>query len=93
LFDYIVKIIDDAVSRGGSGPQGHISINDFASAFKRTVWMDAPDDLNPFFGMKNFRHLTSPGEPFEILDDIDIFKGRVIRRTRTPSSKTKQGNK
>lgn len=92
LFDYIVKIIDDAVSRGGTGPNGKILIKDFACAFKRAVWMDAPDDLNPFSGMKKFRHLTSPAEPFEILDDIEFYKGRVVRRKRSRSAKsTKEG--
>lgn len=93
LFDYIVKIIDDAVSRGGTGPQGKIAINDFASAFKSTVWMDAPDELNPFSGMKTFRHLTALGEPFEILDDFELYKGGVIRRKRFKSSTSKKGNK
>ena len=73
LFDYIVKIVDDAVSRGGTGSDGCITQNDLAQSFKRTVWMDAPDELNPFSGMKVFRLLTRPKEPFDILDDINKY--------------------
>ncbi|MCW2313710.1 TniB family NTP-binding protein [Rhodoferax antarcticus] len=73
LFDYIVKIVDDAVSRGGTGSNGQVTTEDFAAAFKRSVWMDAPDELNPFSGMTKFRLLTRPLEPFDILDDINRY--------------------
>lgn len=82
LFDYIVKIVDDAVSRGGTGPDDQVTKADLAEAFKRSVWMDAPDELNPFSGMKAFRSLTRPMEPFDILDDITKYtchKNKVIR--------------
>lgn len=73
LFDYIVKIVDDAVSRGGTGSNEQVTKADLASAFKRSVWMDAPDEMNPFSGMESFRLLTRPMEPFDILDDINNY--------------------
>lgn len=75
LFDYVVKIVDDAVSRGGTGVDGQITLEDFARAFKRTVWLDAPDELNPFSSMATFRPLTRPMEPFDIMDDITKYTG------------------
>jgi hypothetical protein len=42
IFDYIIKILDEAVSRGGSGPEGALALVDFAAAFKSSIWRDAP---------------------------------------------------
>jgi Bacterial TniB protein len=84
LFDYIVKIIDDAASRGGSGPSGQLTMRDYAEAFKRVVWFDAPDMLNPFMEQASLRLLTQPLEPFDIWDDIANY-------TKLPSSHRQAG--
>lgn len=73
LIDYVVKLVDDAVSRGGSGADGVVTREDFAAAFARVVWRDAPERLNPFNPKAQLRPLTRPGEPFEMLDDVDKY--------------------
>ena len=84
LFDYIVKVIDDAASRGGSGAGGQLTMADYAMAFKRVVWFDAPDALNPFMEKATLRLLTKPLEPFDIWDDIANYtKPPQIRKRAT----------
>jgi len=82
LIDYVVKLIDDSVSRGGSGSSGAITREDLAASFARTIWMGAPDRLNPFNPKAKLRVLNRPGEPFEIWDDIHRYLGRsaVVER-------------
>ena len=70
LIDYVVKIVDDAVSRGGSGREGAITLGDYAKAFKRTVWSTVPDELNPFHPRAKLRLLTRKREPFDICDAV-----------------------
>lgn len=84
LFDYVVKIIDDAASRGGTGPGGMLSMADYARAFKAVVWSAAPDQLNPFIETAKLRLLTQPLEPFDIWDDVANYTTRA-------SSRKKQG--
>lgn len=68
LIDYVVKIIDDAVATSGVKPGGIISIDCLARAFKRKVWADCPDWLNPIVSTMP-RKLTRPREPFCDWDD------------------------
>lgn len=77
LIDYVVKLLDDAVSRGGSGPDGAVTREDFAAAFSRVVWRDAPERLNPFMPKAQLRPLTRPDEPFEMLDDVNKYLRRA----------------
>lgn len=77
LMDYIVKILDDAVSRCGAEGKVRIELADFARSFRRTIWMSAPEELNPFSGMTKFRLLNKPHEPFDVWDNIDQYLGEV----------------
>lgn len=80
LFDYVVKIIDDAASRGGTGPDGMLTMADYARAFKTVVWSAAPDQLNPFIPTATLRLLNQPLEPFDIWDDIAQYITRAPMR-------------
>ena len=84
LIDYSVKLLDDAVSRGGSGPGGSITQSDLQKAFVRAIWFHAPPKLNPFNPKAALRLLTRMGEPFDIWDDPDQYKGRLIISRRRP---------
>jgi hypothetical protein len=90
LFDYIVKIVDDAVSRGGSGPGGQVTQLDFALAFKRVIWFGAPDTLNPFMENATLRLLNKALEPFDIWDDVTHYT-TVPRHALTLSGNPKKG--
>lgn len=94
LLDYVVKIVDDAVSRGGSGPRGQVTQQDFALAFKRSVWFEAPDILNPFMEKATLRLLNKPLEPFDIWDEITQYtslpSGRRTLRGNAPKEKSRK---
>lgn len=70
LFDYVVKIIDDAVSRACIGSGEELTQKSFEASFKRTIWLDAPNDLNPFSQGATLRLLNRTLEPFDMWDDI-----------------------
>lgn len=73
LIDYVIKLVEGAVWRGGSGPDGELQLSDFAEAFRDQVWKDCPDGLNPFVPGATLRALTKRNEPFEGWDDIDQY--------------------
>lgn len=63
LIDYVVKIMDDAVAMSGLKAGETIGLEALASAFKRKVWAECPDWINPFLTEK-LRLLTQDKEPF-----------------------------
>ena len=73
LLDYVVKIIDDAVSRACPDFREQLTQQAFEAAFKRTIWLDAPDHLNPFSKGATLRLLNGTLEPFDIWDDITQY--------------------
>lgn len=76
--DYIVKILDDAVSRCAAAGKFRIELADLARSFKSAIWMSAPDELNPFSGMTKFRLLNKPFEPFDVWDDVYQYLGNSL---------------
>lgn len=79
LIDYVVRIIDDAVSMSGAKKGDLISNVNLSMAFKRRVWADCPDWINPFLTEK-LRLLTQAREPFCDLDDPYAYT--LSERTR-----------
>ncbi len=73
LIDYVLTILDGAVSAGGSGPGGMVIQCDFAEAFREHVWNSCPDPLNPFAPGATLRRLKERNEPFEGWDDIEQY--------------------
>ena len=73
LLDYVVKIIDDAVSRSCPDAGEPLTQQVFEAAFKRTIWLDAPDHLNPFSKGATLRLLNRTLEPFDVWDDITQY--------------------
>lgn len=58
-----IRLRDVVAERGG----GQVTIEDWKEAFRREIWVNAPDLLNPFSEEFCFRPLNRPGEPFEDL--------------------------
>ena len=85
LIDYVVKIIDDAVARCGAASGSVISNENLALAFKRKVWADCPDWINPFLTDK-LRRLTQAREPFCDWDDPRQYT--LSERTRSSSAES-----
>lgn len=94
LLDYVVKIIDDAVSRADPDSGEPLMQQDFEAAFKRTIWLDAPDDLNPFSKGATLRLLNRTLEPFDMWDDITQYTStqgyqKAVRRLVVSKRTTK----
>jgi hypothetical protein len=67
LIDYVVKIVDRYISQCDSR---HLSLHELASAFRKEIWADVPDALNPFLApASRLRLLTEPREPFDGWDN------------------------
>jgi Bacterial TniB protein len=88
LIDYVVKIVDQAVSDPLRGCSQYLSLEAYAEAFRLSVWRDAPDRLNPFCKNATLRPLTQPNEPFDIWDDPDKYCATSVRNSSGTSAAT-----
>lgn len=80
LIDYVIKIVDKAVSTPRD-PSVPIGLTDFAAAFRSAVWRDAPDHLNPFCPGAQLRLLNKPREPFDIWDDPGQYRANDVDKS------------
>lgn len=65
LIDYLVKVLERAVSIATSRESGDIHMGVLAQAFLNEVWSTAKPARNPFENGFDMRPLTFSGEPFE----------------------------
>jgi Bacterial TniB protein len=86
LIDYVVKIVDQAVSDPIEGCSQYLSLEAYAEAFRQAVWRDAPDRLNPFSKNPTLRALTEPNEPFDIWDDPEKYSATSARDNNAVST-------
>lgn len=84
LIDYIVKVLDDAVAMSGAKSGQVLGSKHLVSAFKRQVWAECPDWINPFLAEK-LRLLIQPREPFCDWDDPGQYS--LSERTRKSRNK------
>ena len=82
LFDYVIKVVETAVSKTALAHGGKVTLKVLAEAFDDAVWKFAPDELNPFNEKAMLRRLTKPGEPFDIWDDLRKYTGSGPRRRK-----------
>ncbi len=83
LIDYIVKIVEEAVSRVSLQEKGAITLKTLERAFEARIWGDAPSSLNPFASKSKLRLLMQPSEPFDIWDDPKRYTTRGDAKTKT----------
>ena len=74
LMDYVIKIIEEAVTRGQYDRKVGISLETLEAAFRSAVWQLAPAHLNPFSAKPVLRRLGQTLEPFDIWDDPDQYQ-------------------
>jgi hypothetical protein len=86
LIDYIVKIIDGAVTAFRPKNGEALGLPHLAAAFRAKVWGEAPDELNPFCERAVLRPLMGPREPFDQWDDPKRYTARP-RRTEKKRAK------
>ena len=65
VIDYLCKLIDRAIHLAQRRPLNHITLEILCQAFIDEIWLDCPNNLNPFTENSLLRPLTELGEPFE----------------------------
>lgn len=90
LVDYVVKIVDDSVAMSNASTGQEISCDHLVSAFKRKVWTDCPDWINPFMAV-TLRKLTQDREPFCDWDDPNKYSlsARTLGKGRATENEVK----
>lgn len=66
LLDYVIKILEGAVSAANLAKVDTLDLDVYAAGFRNRVWLDVPDRLNPFHEESPLRPLDRPGELFHL---------------------------
>lgn len=80
LFDYVIKILEGAVSATASAGLESIDLQALAAGFRNRVWRDVPERLNPFHPESMLRPLDRPGEVFQLHNRQDLVGSPVARK-------------
>lgn len=81
VIDYLCKLIDRAIHLAQENHIRHITLDILCQSFKDEIWLDCPDNLNPFTECSLLRPLTELGEPFESHKRTitSVASGRLVR--------------
>lgn len=80
LLDYVVKILEGAISAATSTGLECIDLSVLAAGFRNRVWRDVPDRLNPFHPESPLRPLDRVGEVFHLHTRQDLVGSPVARK-------------
>lgn len=80
LIDYVVKILEGAVSATASAGLDTIDLQTLAAGFRNRVWRDVPERLNPFHPESVQRPLDRPGEVFQLYTRQELVGSPVARK-------------
>lgn len=80
LLDYVVKIIEGAVSAATAAGLDTLDLPALAAGFRNRVWRDVPDRLHPFHPESPLRPLDRPGEVFYLHTRQDPVGSPVARK-------------
>lgn len=80
LLDYLRKILEGAVVIAGQAHLQELNMSIYAAAFRRYVWPEVPDRLNPFHPQSPVRLLIRPGEPFYAGNKRNALGSPLARR-------------
>jgi DNA transposition AAA+ family ATPase len=80
LIDYVIKILEGAVSVAASAGLDSLDLETFAAGFRNRVWRDVPERLNPFHPQSVLRALDRPGEVFQLHTRQDLVGSPVARK-------------
>lgn len=64
LLDYVRKTLEGAVQVAGSAGHQSLDLGAYAAGFRKEIWKEAENRLNPFHPESPLRPLNRPGEPF-----------------------------
>ncbi len=80
LIDYVVKILEGAVSAATEAGLEHVGLPALAAGFRNRVWRDVPERLNPFEPQSPLRPLDRAGEVFHLHTRGDPVGSPVARK-------------
>lgn len=80
LIDYVIKVLEGAVSVAASAGLDCLDLQTLAAGFRNRVWRDVPDRLNPFHPESELRPLDKPGEVFQLHTRQDLVGSPVARK-------------
>lgn len=80
LMDYVIKILEGAVSVAASAGLDRIDLSVLAAGFRNRVWRDVPDRLNPFYPESVLRPLDRSGEVFQLHTRQELVGSPVARK-------------
>jgi type II secretory pathway predicted ATPase ExeA len=80
LLDYVHKILEGAVSVAGDTGAISLDLPAYAGGFKKEVWVDVSDQLNPFHPASPLRALNRINEPFYYSERINTIGSSLARR-------------
>ena len=80
LLDYVRKILEGAVVLAGRAGLQQLDMSTYAAAFRRNVWPEISDRLNPFHPESPIRLLNRHGEPFYSGDKRNALGSPLARR-------------
>lgn len=80
LLDYVIKILEGAVSAANLAQLETLDLDVYAAGFRNRVWRDVPDRLNPFHAESPLRPLDRPGELFHLHVRQDVVGSPVANK-------------
>ena len=80
LLDYVRKILEGAVSVASAAGHQSLDLPAYAEGFRREVWADVADRLNPFHLESPLRVLNRSGEPFYASYKRHVIGSPLARR-------------
>lgn len=87
LIDYVSQTLEGAVSLALMSGHQKLDLEAYAAGFRKQVWSDVSDRLNPFYPESPLRPLTKPGEPFHGGDTAHMIGSPLARRLITGQPK------
>lgn len=80
LFDYVIKVLEGAVSAASRADLEQIDLSVLAAAFRNRIWREVPERLNPFHPESVLRPMDRPGEVFQLHTKHDFIGSPVARK-------------
>lgn len=80
LMDYVIKILEGAVSVATAEGLEKVDLSALAAGFRNRVWRDVPDRLNPFHPQPVLRPLDRSGEVFQLHTRQELVGSPVARK-------------
>jgi DNA transposition AAA+ family ATPase len=80
LMDYVIKVLEGAVSAASRVDLDQIDLPILAAGFRNRVWREVPERLNPFHPESVLRPMDRPGEVFQLHTRHDFIGSPVARK-------------